>query len=377
MTARKRSIRRPWVGSHAGCVRSANPRAVEGATSAGAGTVRAVRDWLVAADDRTGAFEVAGLLARVVGPVRVTVGEACAGNGVVDLESRALSLAEASVMAAAVEGTPSVWSAHKIDSTLRGNWAGELLARQAVSGRRVVVLPGWPELGRTCVDGIVRVHGESIGRPADHLPGADELSDAAALRNWLSSTRSIAICDLPDDDAMNSLADALCGADVLVAGPGGPLGAAFAARSSAPTAPPLLPSFGDAIAVVCGSANSVSHEQLRRLAIARPDITVISTSSTDGELQADVAKALAERAARRLNDLQPDTLVVIGGDTAAALLGGTPRLVGGLIAPGMPWSRGENDRGPLVVTKAGGFGGPDALVDLLRGETVSVNEVST
>ena len=53
----------------------------------------------------------------------------------------------------------------------------------------------------------------------------------------------------------------------------------------------------------------------------------------------------------------PDTLVVIGGDTAAALLGDAPRMVGGFVAPGMPWSRDDDGGGPLVVTKAGGFGG--------------------
>ena len=325
----------------------------------------------MAADDRTGAFEVAGLLAAVVGPVRVTVGEAPAGNGVVDLGSRALSGGDAAARAAAVEHVPSAWLAHKIDSTLRGNWAGELLARQATSGRRSVVLPGWPELGRTCVNGVVRVHGELVGRPADHLPGADELGDVSALRSWLAGDRPIAICDVPDTESMVALAAALDGADVLIAGPGGPIGAAFAVRHRAGVHHPS-PTLGGAFVVVCGSANPVSHEQLRRLSIARPDIAIISAPPTDGELQPHVAVVLAEQAATRVALARPDTLVVIGGDTAAALLGDAPRLVGGFLAPGLPWSRDEHGDGPLVVTKAGGFGGPDALVDLLRSETVSV-----
>jgi len=44
--------------------------------------------------------------------------------------------------------------------------------------------------------------------------------------------------------------------------------------------------------------------------------------------------------------------------------------VGGHAAPGMPWSLDEHGGGPLVVTKAGGFGGPDALVDLFTSHTV-------
>jgi uncharacterized protein YgbK (DUF1537 family) len=177
---------------------------------------------------------------------------------------------------------------------------------------------------------------------------------------------------------MRALAATLVGADVLVAGPGGPVGAVFAAHFGSPFQRLPRPTLGGAIAVVCGSANAVSHEQLRRLSIARPDIAIISVPLTDGELQPAVATALAERASDRLASICPDTIIVIGGDTAAALLGDAPRLVGGFVAPGMPWSRdavdGGGAGGPVVVTKAGGFGGPDALVDLLRGETVAMKD---
>ena len=347
----------------------------------------------MAADDRTGAFEVAGLLAGIVGPVTVTVGTAPAGHGVVDLGSRARAPAEAAERAAAVDEQPSAWTAHKIDSTLRGNWAGELLARQAASGRRVVVLPGWPELGRTCVDGLVRVHGTPVGRPAVGLPGSDVLSGVAALHEWLASGRLIAVCDVPDTDTMHALAAALVGADVLIAGPGGPIGAAFTAHvgafgatspspispsppspSPSPSTLPLpspspfsstsAPALGGMIGVICGSAHLVSHEQLRRLAIARPDIVVMSAPAADGELQPEFASTLAERATLWIAEAQPGTIIVIGGDTTAALLGDASRSVGGFVAPGMPWSRDEAGGGPMVVTKAGGFGGPDALVEL-------------
>ncbi len=313
---------------------------------------------------------MAGLLACVVGPVLVTVGTAPAGNGVVDLGSRALSPADAATSATAVEQQSSSWTAHKIDSTLRGNWAGELLARQEATGRRVVVLPGWPELGRICVNGLVRANGVAIGRPADSLPGAESLSGVAALRTWLAGESRIAVCDVSDSDTMHALAAVLVGSDVLIAGPGGPIGAAFSAHVGASGPPAAAPPLIGAITVICGSANSVSHEQLHRLSTARRDTTVMSVPSADGELQPEVATALAARAALWIAAARPDTIVVIGGDTAAALLGDAPRSVGGFVAPGMPWSRDESGGGPIVVTKAGGFGGPDALVELLRGETV-------
>jgi uncharacterized protein YgbK (DUF1537 family) len=57
------------------------------------------------------------------------------------------------------------------------------------------------------------------------------------------------------------------------------------------------------------------------------------------------------------------TLVVLGGDTAAAVLGPAPLAVGGTVAPGAPWARRRD--GLLVVTRAGGFGAANAVVDLL------------
>jgi uncharacterized protein YgbK (DUF1537 family) len=59
-------------------------------------------------------------------------------------------------------------------------------------------------------------------------------------------------------------------------------------------------------------------------------------------------------------------VVVVGGETAAALLGDRPMAVIGTMAPGVACSSPLADPdGPLVVTRPGGFGGPHALVDLL------------
>ena len=64
-------------------------------------------------------------------------------------------------------------------------------------------------------------------------------------------------------------------------------------------------------------------------------------------------------------------LVVLGGDTAAAVLGDEPMVVGGTLAPGVPWSQRADGSGPLVITKAGGFGHRTTLVDLLAGRSPS------
>jgi uncharacterized protein YgbK (DUF1537 family) len=84
-----------------------------------------------------------------------------------------------------------------------------------------------------------------------------------------------------------------------------------------------------------------------------------------------VAAELAAASRELLATTCIGTLVVVGGDTAAAVLGDAPMVVGGTLAPGVPWSRRADGRGPLVVTKAGGFGQPAALVDLLAGRSSS------
>jgi D-threonate/D-erythronate kinase len=80
------------------------------------------------------------------------------------------------------------------------------------------------------------------------------------------------------------------------------------------------------------------------------------------------AAALAQRIA--IAD-RPDLLVLTGGQTARLVctrLQATGVDVRGEVQPGIPFGRlqGGPWQGVLVVTKAGGFGGPDALLDVLR-----------
>lgn len=319
-----------------------------------------MREWLVAADDRTGALETAAEIARTAGPVTVTVEAPPDGNGVVDLGTRAGSVAAAE---AAVHALPSaVWQAHKMDSTLRGNWAAELRAR----GGRALVIAAWPQMGRTCAGGVVRVHGSPVGEVRDHLPEAELLGGLDVLRAWLAGEGRVAALDITTSDEMDAAAAALVGSEVLIAGPAGPIGACFAARFGRQPAVER-PSFDGRVLVVCGSATEVSREQLRRLREARPDLPVLDTPVVGGDLDPLVARELGFEARGRMGSF--DTLLVIGGDTAAAVLGDGPRLVGGTVAPGMPWSLDADGGGPLVITKAGGFGDPDALARLLSRET--------
>lgn len=315
--------------------------------------------WSVAADDRTGAFESAAELARSGAPVTVTVGVADHEPGVVDLGTRACTVDEAIARVAAVASAE--WMAHKIDSTLRGHWAHELRARHAATGRRVLVVPAWPAMGRTCIGGVVHVQGDAFASVQAALPEADLLPGVAALDDWLTGEGLFGTVDVADDHDLAAVAAELARHDVLIAGPAGAIGVVFAARfgDAERASPPrlALPAL-----VVCGSATAVSRAQVARLQQVRPDVDVLVAPVADGELRADVSLALADTARERLDGVA--TLVVIGGDTAAALLGDEPRRVHGTVLPGLPWSLDEHDGGPVVVTKAGGFGAPDTLVRL-------------
>lgn len=317
-----------------------------------------VRDWLVAADDRTGALEVAAELARAGRPVRVDVGEPGSGACVVDIGTRHMAPADAARRVAVLPRAAR--EGHKIDSTLRGNWAHELRTR--ARGGRAIVVAAWPAMGRTCVRGVVHVHGAEHRAVRDDLPEAVLLATPEALGGWLRDGDGIGAVDVASDEALRAVAHVIAPFDVLVAGPAGALGAVLAPRGVAAATPPLrLPAL-----VVCGSATAISREQVDRLRAARPDVDVLAADPPAGELDPEVSARLARQTIAHPGVV---TLVVVGGDTAAAVLGTAARLVGGYAAPGMPWSTALDGSGPLVVTKAGSFGGPDALVDLLGRET--------
>lgn len=310
---------------------------------------------LVAADDRTGAFEAAALLAGAGSPVTVWVGAAPA-DGVVDLCTRHVAPDIASQRVA--EMPEATWRAHKTDSLLRGNWPAELRALS----RRVLLVPAWPAMDRVCVGGVVRAGDRWIGAVRDRLPEARLLPDDDALTHWLGGSAGIGVADAASTERLRAVvAAASTFDDVVVAGPAGAVGEAHDARFGARAAQPC-PRAPGPVLVVNGSASPVAHEQVRRLRARRPGIRVLSVPEPTTDLHPDAAQAVAAEARALVDDVA--TVVVIGGDTASALLGDAPRRVGGFAAPGMPWSLDQWGAGPLVVSKAGAFGGPDALLGL-------------
>lgn len=332
------------------------------------------RPW-VTADDRTGAFEIAAMLAGEGSPVQVSTYPDLTGD-VVDLGSRPLAQAEASRRAAMVrtDGAESgdvaaTWHAHKIDSLLRGNWPHEIRARARVVRRAPVVIAAWPAMGRTCVGGVVLVHGEPVGSVLGHLPEATHVRDVAALDAWWTvasgDPSQVAVVDVADDDALLAAARWCARTEVLPVGPAGAVGAVAAARFGAPS-PAGLPTVVGRVAVVCGSASSIAHRQLERLRTECPDVEILAVPrpASGSDLEPRHAAELAPSARSLMAACA--AVVIVGGDTAAAVLGDGPRLVSGFAGPGMPFGVGPDGAGPVVVTKAGAFGGDDALVEVTR-----------
>ena len=217
---------------------------------------------------------------------------------------------------------------------------------------------------RTCVGGVVLDDGRPVGdgadargevgssRPAEHLraagaAGVAEVGGADALARWLAAVEGapFAVCDAATDADLAAVAAAWSShRDVLIAGTAATVAAAaapFAAGGAPAAPPPLAPS----ILVVCGSLHRVARRQVAHLgalgvAVAEPGsflgtatgaleagrpAVVASPAAKVQPVEPAAAEEMAEElaaTARALTDAAPvGTLVVVGGDTAAAVLG--------------------------------------------------------
>src|SRR5439155_13824766 len=107
-------------------------------------------------------------------------------------------------------------------------------------------------------------------------------------------------------------------------------------------------------------------EAVARLHAGEP--AVLSSASWPASATAEqIAAALGGLVASAAARARPDALLLTGGDTARAVLGaldGQGIELDDELLPGMPVGRiaGGGLAGARVITKAGGFGPPDALV---------------
>lgn len=362
--------------------------------------------FVVLADDLTSAAEAAGRLADT-GRRASALLDPTAGGEVwpcVDLDSRRLTEAEAAARhARAVAILPAEGIYKTMDSSLRGNWAAELAAVMRASNRSLaVVAPACPAYDRRTVHGHQLANGVPVHLgPAGRDP-VRPVTDSSIIRplerqglsvtsvipeNFaLANTTGALVVDASTAADMDLIAAAvqdhlseivLCGSPGLwealhpIEGVGRDL----------PTARKAL--------VLIGSLHPVTREQLAKLKAG--GVPVLTTDDADQAVQllntvTTVAvatpevsavgqhlRALGEIGVRCATEVPGLGFVLSGGDTArelAVALRTNEIRAAGTIAPGIMLGTLTGPNLP-VITKAGGFGGPDMLVTAVNALTRS------
>ncbi len=370
---------------------------------------------VIIADDLTGAADSAALLTRrgttavVVDPGPEWPEDATVVA--VDTDSRHRDPASAAArVAAAAERARDLGAqvVKKIDSTLRGNVTEELRAMTEVlapEGERVllVVAPAFPANARTTRRGVVHLAGRPLaahgsdgdvvglldrgGLRARAVAAGPALADRLARAHADGLDAVVVDADTDADLEAVVAAAADVSVPVLLVGSGGltrPLAGPVRLSYDAPAEPAR-----DGTLLVVGSYAEIARRQRDRLlehglepvVLGDPDVTAARLRSAlargsavlSPDPEAPVVREQAPAVARRLAEVVAEvlgevgTLVATGGETARAALmvaGVSRYLVTGEVEPGIV--RGRVPELDLdVVTKAGGFGDPDALLRCL------------
>jgi uncharacterized protein YgbK (DUF1537 family) len=347
---------------------------------------------LITGDDRTGTLEIGGAVADLGFRVRLTETpdekDECV---LVDIDSRhcAPHLARQKIVDA--HRAKAQHRCHKMDSGLRGNWAHEICALTD-AGFKVGMLASFPDAGRTCVDGVVYIHGVKVedsafgidprnplesSRPEEHLRAA---GGGPALDDG-----NVVILNAADNDQLRAAADQCHAEARMLVGTTGGIGAYVASLREAGRMP--LPPLPRPALIVCGSLHPASRTQIARLnlelnidqyapnraedaavAIEAGRDAIIISEEPGGPVSDSAAErmcaTLARLAWRTIEGSGVRTIVILGGDTAAATLGDRPLRVIGSVDTAVALCRTEDQR-LTVVTKGGGIGDDDMLVRIL------------
>lgn len=376
----------------------------------------------VVADDLTGAGDTAVQFVRAGWRTELQLSAADTAAEVVSVTTDSRALPADQAARAAGEAVENLRAAgvdllyKKVDSTLRGAIRAEIDGVLQVWGPDsvAVVCPAFPANGRTVRDGVLLVNGTEVHRTAVgqdpvtpvtesrvaelleakyvRLTGTDTRRDAERLR----AAGPVAVVDAETEADLERVATAVAalGPDAV------PVGSAGLAAQLARTWAPQQP-HGPSLVVVT-SLHSSTREQVACLAaepgtrVERPGpadladeeawqawsrtvlerfdphaprLALVAPEDRDGALSpADVSRRLGDLAARIAEEHTLSGLVVTGGDGARALttqLQARAIALTGEVAPGIPIGTvsGGPRHGLAIVTKAGGFGSPTALLD--------------
>ena len=354
---------------------------------------------ILLADDLTGACDAAVHFAARRHPTSAAVSPDCALAGgrvwAVNTQSRDLGRAAIERLMAKASATlpigPATAIFKKIDSTLRGNAGMETMAAVEAFGCELAVFaPALPALGRVVVGGSLRVTGnaqfKSIelarwlrtqGVAAFAHVGAGAMAGAVA-----DGARLVSLDAACDGDLDLIVAEALAlRRRILWAGSAGLAAALARALPAGQAAIPAAPRVRGPVLFGIGSTHAATMAQREALVAAR---TIVSMTAAQASAES-IAQALAggshvwlhiprgqvaEATVRALLARAPAAaLALSGGDTAWLVCQalGVKRIdLEREILPGIPRGtlRGGEQEGLPVATKSGGFGAPDALIQV-------------
>lgn len=248
---------------------------------------------------------------------------------VIDTESRELDQATAAERVRLALQQLRDWGARtffkKVDSTLRGPIEAELEAFSPFA-----FTPAYPAMGRIVRGGVLYVNG---------MPVESQLR----------------MLDASSDEDLERIV-ALYGS--ALAGSGG-LGRAWV--RSLPTGKASLDNLWrpEKPIVICGSRHAASRAQADRAEAS--GLFVIRTPEETGN-SSEVARAIASQAAQ----LDADLLIIFGGDTSAAVLQAMGIHELWPVNEILPGIAASISKSRMIVTKAGGFGDPGIVNQILR-----------
>lgn len=334
-----------------------------------------IAELFVTADDRTGALEIGGIVANDDFSVPVGVSAATGKCCVVDIASRHVAPETAYKRMREAHSTEAKHRCHKMDAGMRGRWPHEVRALVDM-GHRIAVVPSFPDAGRRCKDGVVYIFDEPV---LDSPFGSDPLSAPCSnkpievLEDADCLTDAIEVWDANDNDDLQAAVKRCREEGRILVGPTGAVGAY--AQTVFPHVAPISVELETPILIVCGSLNKTSRRQLRRLGepIHSIDedlpefagVAVWATEIPNAPIDIEHAENTARQIAKRVHEIRScvSTLLIIGGDTAAAFVGDATLHALGCVAPGIPVSRFEDQ---ILITKGGGIGEPDILERLVQ-----------
>ena len=330
-----------------------------------------MQELLVTADDRTGALEIGGVIA---GPdFSIPVGPEAKSDicCVVDTCTRHLPPEDAKRITYEKHLLEARFHCHKMDSGLRGNWPHEIEALNEL-GYSVALVPSYPDAGRRCDGGTVYIQDvpvlqspfgqDPLTAPCSSRP--DEVMEEAGC-----SLKDTVIWDANDNTELKKAISRCREENRVLVGPTGAIGSY--AETIFPDLKTQVQQIETPVLIVCGSLNSLSRKQISNLTcpvfgvsdiLDVEEVAILETSFRSGPVSSVEAAETAQAIAKKVRGVQYQTLFVIGGDTAGAIVGNRTLEVLGTVDTGIPIAKLDDY---YLVTKGGGIGDENTLVKLL------------